>query len=121
RIADDHGYRHGFAQRAGQSQEGRAHDASLREGHHHFPGRFQRVEPKARAASRWSRGTDSRTSRDTEIMYGITIIASTIPAVMNPTPYDGPAKIGKNPSGLFKAGKITVRIIGTTINTPSKP
>ena len=46
----------------------------------------QRVEPSASAASRWSRGTDSSTSRDTEMMYGMTMMARTIPAVRNPTP-----------------------------------
>ena len=46
----------------------------------------QRVDPSANAASRWSRGTASNTSRETEMMYGITIIASTIPAVRKPTP-----------------------------------
>ncbi len=49
-----------------------------------------RVAPRARAASRWSSGTDSSTSRDTEMMYGTIMIASTIPAVKNPTPYAGP-------------------------------
>src|SRR6202043_3127886 len=54
----------------------------------------QRVEPRARAASRWSRGTESRTSRETEMMYGMIMMARTTPAVRNPTPYAGPEKSG---------------------------
>ena len=46
----------------------------------------QRVAPSARAASRCSRGTVSSTSRETEMMNGTTMMASTIPAVKNPTP-----------------------------------
>ena len=40
----------------------------------------------ASAASRCSRGTFSSTSRETEMMNGTTMMASTIPAVRNPTP-----------------------------------
>src|SRR5713226_2352305 len=64
----------------------------------------QRVAPKLSAASRWSRGTDINISRDTEIMYGITMMASTMPAVRNPTPYAGPENNGKNPSVFFSTG-----------------
>ena len=46
----------------------------------------QRVAPIASAASRCSRGTLSNTSRDTEMMNGTTMIASTMPAVRKPTP-----------------------------------
>src|ERR1700722_2702692 len=46
----------------------------------------QRVAPMASAASRCSRGTLSKTSRDTEIMKGTTMMARTMPAVRNPTP-----------------------------------
>src|ERR1700722_19296288 len=46
----------------------------------------QRVAPIASAASRCSRGTLSKTSRDTEIMNGTTMMASTIPAARKPTP-----------------------------------
>src|SRR5882762_3168833 len=48
------------------------------------------VAPRANAASRWSRGTASRTSRDTERTNGTIMIARTIPAVRNPMPYVGP-------------------------------
>ena len=50
----------------------------------------QRVAPRPSAASRWSLGTDINTSRDTEMMYGTIMIASTKPAARNPTPYAGP-------------------------------
>jgi hypothetical protein len=39
-----------------------------------------RVAPRPRAASRWVSGTASSTSRDTDMMYGITMIARMIPA-----------------------------------------
>ncbi len=39
-----------------------------------------RVAPRPKAASRWLAGTARRTSRDTDMMYGITMIARMIPA-----------------------------------------
>ena len=46
----------------------------------------QRVAPRASAASRWVFGTASSTSRDTDMMYGRTMIARMIPAAS----IDGP-------------------------------
>ena len=39
-----------------------------------------RVAPRASAASRWVFGTASSTSRDTDMMYGMTMMARMMPA-----------------------------------------
>src|SRR5579863_4846331 len=62
------------------------------------------VAPRASAASRWSRGIASRTSRDTESTNGTIMMARTIPAVRKPIPYAGPLNRGRYPSVFFSAG-----------------
>ena len=60
------------------------------------------VAPSASAASRWSRGTARRTSRDTESTNGTIMMARTIPAVRKPIPYDGPLKKRQKSQRLFQ-------------------
>ncbi len=54
----------------------------------------QVVEPSAYADSFRRLGTVRKTSRITELMNGITMIASTRPAVSMPMPSGGPANSG---------------------------
>src|ERR1700752_771246 len=54
----------------------------------------QRVAPNAIAASSWRRGVWAKTSREIAVVIGMTMIASTMPAVsmVRPVTEGGPAK-----------------------------
>jgi hypothetical protein len=85
----------------------------------------QVVLPSACAASRSAGDTDRKTSRITEETNGITMIASTMPAVSMPMPSGGPLKSGprtgspprwgSSPGGTWRP------ITGTKTNRPHKP
>lgn len=70
-------------------------------------------------------GTVRNTSRMTEEMNGITMIASTMPAVSMPMPSGGPwnsgPKIGSGPRYLVRNGITVVDMTGTNTNRPHMP
>ena len=85
----------------------------------------QRVAPNAYADSLRRPGTVRNTSRITEAMNGMTMFASTRPAVPIPRPIGGPAKkrptIGHWPMCSSTHGYTCSESTGTSTNRPHMP
>ena len=80
-----------------------------------------RVAPIASAASRRLPGSASRIWRDSEMMVGDTMTASTIPAFSIPIPNGKPRKSGRNPRWATSQGSSALRSHGASTNRPQIP
>src|SRR5258707_15527304 len=85
----------------------------------------QAVEPSAYADSFNTAGTISNTSRITEAMNGMTMMARIMPAVRTPIPIGGPwnsaPMIGTEPRVAFSNGWTCLPYTGANTNNPHIP
>ncbi len=79
------------------------------------------VAPRAYAASRWVCGVVINISVQTEVIIGVIMMASMMPAASMQGPKIGPLKKGKLPKRFFRSGKTCERRNGIIIKMPHKP
>ncbi len=81
----------------------------------------QRVAPSASAPSRSDDGTARSTSRLTEEMVGVIMMARMMPPVSMLKPLCGPLNRGRKPNVLPSAGSTLSRIHGASAKMPHRP